>query len=543
MEVKSLTNNAGGHLYDGSKYAHFSQVTSVNSHRFPLFEKASPISIRVEKSQCLVIPKGWWHHVKSFGSRCLSVNFWYDNGELPSLSELPIKIEDAISNWKALELWSNEYLISKIDPAMPKGVWLVLDNFACRKPISVADFVSTYGSSKEYAYLITPTDFEHVLGSGNHNIRILEVLEGDFEVPFPERMLNANANFWMNFGGIDTGLHYDDEDGLLCVVEGYKEVLLYPPSDSQYLYPYPSKPIELQHCYDVFHYNLYKRGPKLETSISMASLLEVCLHKAPNVAMVAQKLQERYGVGKIVYGVKNCAGVVRYEFYFYGIHSQFGKEVQAVNFYQDEDHNSAWELSKYMEFHTELFPSDHYDISKVERQGLCIFSIDVTEEDAILGRTPNLNLYYTPDVSIDLPFVLYEKTYYHNSTQKLRSVVWTEDFKTLFSNANTFVAKCVKIGLSREDGLNLARFATKSPYVCNVVSIFNKGAQVGLYFYGVKIIPFLEFLDRYNYPGQLLELCLLKKEEVMQMNLEIGFHFQKGAQDATPLRSAFYGLF
>lgn len=543
MEVKSQSTNAGGHLYNGSKYAHFSQITERNKDRFPLFPKASPVHFRIEKGECLTIPKGWWHHVKSFGSRCLSVNFWYDNGTQPALSDTPKKYQNLISKWSALEKWSNDYLISKIDTALPKGVWLILDNFACKKPISVREFVSKYSDSKEYAYLITPSDFEHVLDGETNNIRILQILEGDFEIPFPDQMSNANANFWMNFGGVDTGLHFDDEDGVLCVVEGYKEVTLYPPSDTPFLYPYPSEPIKLQQSFDVFFYNLYKRGPTLKTKVTISDLLEVCLHKAPNVARIAQKLQQRYGIGKIVYGVKNCEGVVKYEFYFYGIHSDFEKPVQRVNFYEDKDHNSQWEISKYLETHKELFPEDTYDISTLDKKGLCIFSIDLTEEDVILGRTPNLNLYYSKTEEINLPFLLSEVTFYKDGTTKERCTVWTEAYKVMFSNVNVFVARCLGLGISLPDTKNLIKFATSTQYACTIVSVFNKGEQVGFYFYGVKFQPFVEFLDKYDYPSQLLEFCLQNKEDVSQMNLEVGFHFAKGSTTATPLRSSFYGVF
>jgi hypothetical protein len=543
MEIKSIATNSGGHLYDGSKYAHFSQITDHNKERFPLFQKATPISIRVEKGESLVIPKGWWHHVKSFGSRCISVNFWYDNGSAPSLSSKPIKIQNAISKWKALERWTNEYLIEKIDGGLPYGVWLVLDKFACRKPISVADFVAKYSDRKEYAYLITPTDFENLPNGSSNNKRILEILSDDFEIPFPQRMLNADANFWMNFGGLDTGLHFDDEDGLLCVVEGYKEVLLYDPNDTPYLYPYPAKPIELEPSYEQFFYNLYKKGPKLDTTIAMSSLLQVCMWKAPNVARIAKLLQEKYGIGKIVYGVKNTDGVVRYEFYFYGIHTDFDREVNAANFYKDDDHNSQWELSKYMEFHKELFPSDVYDISKVESRRMCIFSIDLTEEDVIFGRTPNLNLYYTPDETINLPFLLFEKTYHKDATQEIRCVVSTASYKDVFATGNVFANKCVAMCIEIHDVLNIVEFLKITNFPCSVLSIFNKGTQVGLYFYGVQFQAFLDFLDEYDYPSELTAHCLKNQNDLKKMNLEIGFHFEKGSNSGKPLRTAFYGVF
>lgn len=543
MEVKSNPSNAGGHLYKPSKYAHFSQVTNANKHRFSLFEKASPMEFTIQKGECLVIPKGWWHHVKSFGSRCLSVNFWYANGESPSLSLIPLKISNAISQWLAFQLWTNEYLIQKIDKALPGGVWLILDQFAARKPISVANFVSRYSSGSEYAYLITPTDFEKLPDGEINNKHILKILADDFTVPFPEKMLNADANFWMNFGGLDTGLHFDDEDGLLCVVDGYKEVTLYPPTDTPYLYPYPIEPLTLQRSHHRFMPNLYKKGPLLHTTSTMTNLLEICLAKAPNVANIAQKLQERYGVGKIVYGIKNFQGVVRYEFYFYGIHSDFHKPVETLNFYKDAEHNSQWELSKYLEFHQTLFPQDTYDISKVVRQGLCIFSIDLTEEDVILGRTPCLNLYYTLEKSIQAPFVLLEKTLQKNGDQVVRSVVLTDTYESVFLTAQKFADRCCEIKLDPPDILNLLEFVKPTNYGCVAVSIFNKGPQIGLYFYGVFFPAFMDFLHRYDYPCDLVAYCRENAGDLAQHNLEIGFHFEKGSTTAVPLRTAFYGVF
>ena len=47
-----------------------------------------------------------------------------------------------------------------------------------------------------------------------------------------------SPNFWLNNGNIDTGLHYDDNHGLLCLFSGKKVVTLFPPSDTKYLYPW-----------------------------------------------------------------------------------------------------------------------------------------------------------------------------------------------------------------------------------------------------------------------------------------------------------------
>ena len=58
-------------------------------------------------------------------------------------------------------------------------------------------------------------------------------------IPLPESIKNLNidrTNFWLNNGNIESGLHYDEHHGMLCVLSGRKIVTLFPPSDTKYLY-------------------------------------------------------------------------------------------------------------------------------------------------------------------------------------------------------------------------------------------------------------------------------------------------------------------
>lgn len=548
--VISQTTNAGGHLGQKSKYAHFSQVTEHNKELFPLFENAKPIRIIANPGECIFIPQKWWHWVKSHGDRCLSVNFWFDPQDNAKWPENPELIKNAISNWKAFERWDNDYLIRKIDDpetGIPEGLWLFLQDFAISKSVSLRQFVEKYGTGDQYAYLITPVDYEP--RSEKRNGKILDILNEDFECPFPEKMTNAKANFWMNFGGIDTGLHFDDEPGILCVVEGTKEVLLYPPENSQFLYPYPLEGVNLKYYYDSFHCNLYKDGPRLQNVvITMTHLLEVSLERAPNVAKIAKSLQEQFGAGRIVYGIKNRSGVISFEFYFYGINRD-NRSMESTSFYKERGCNPDFSLDSYMKVHKELFPNDKYHIIDLNMEGLCIFSIDLTEDTVMRGITPKLNLYYTTDVVVNLPFILTEKTLWQDGKQEKRCTVWTERFDTMFSHVSVFIDRCLKIGIKGYELPPIINFINGSPYKCGVTSIFNKGQEIGLYFYGVNYDAFIHFLVTYDYSVNLIELVANSKEDISQQQLEIGFHFpklkckSKPGAIAKPTRTAFYGLF
>ena len=652
--------NGGGHLYEGSKYAHFSQITEHNKHLFPLFPRAQGEVIILEPGDCLFIPKKWWHWVKSYASsdvhgenkpRCLSVNFWFPSCEdekqepwrdfpssfdftssppkNPDLSSdveislsrseefalgfgflnspspdifalgrdpnegkksqpvsgeascstqkwkvlgdktVPLKISHAIENWNAFKNWIDDYLIEKIDPAIPEGLWLFLNEGACAKRISLADFIARYApdrrqdkqtvsTSKEsdeiYAYLITPSDYEP--RKEKHNGKILDILKDDFQVPFPSEMVGADANFWMNFGRIDTGLHYDDDDGLLCVVKGRKVVTLYPPSDSAFLYPYPLQPIKLDGHNKVFHYNLYielpieitreeSKSPSERNLVTSAQLLEVTLQRAPNVALVARKLQDKFGAGRIVYGIKNMKGVVKYEFYFYGLDKL--KRVAPVkgSYYASPECNQDFDIQETL---ADLFPNDKYDFRFLDKTNLCIWSIDLTEEDVLNQSTPHLNLYYACEDSLNIPIILAEKTYHKDGSIKLRSISYTGRYDKILQNVNVFRLTCLSIGLVDHDIIRLINFMNTYFYKSEFISIFNKGTEVGLYFYGIPYQPFVDFLMRYDYPVGLITLVVDHPHEISQLKLEVGFHFNKAVGSAAdsasePTRSAFYGLF
>ncbi|XP_059311544.1 lysine-specific demethylase JMJ31 [Lycium ferocissimum] len=68
----------------------------------------------------------------------------------------------------------------------------------------------------------------------------LECLGEDIQTPVPlETKSLASVNLWMNSMKARSSTHYDPHHNLLCVVSGCKEVTLWPPSATPYLYPLP----------------------------------------------------------------------------------------------------------------------------------------------------------------------------------------------------------------------------------------------------------------------------------------------------------------
>jgi len=66
--------------WDFSQNHHHSHVDCdrVDLNRFPNFAQIKWWHAHMEKGDCLFIPVGWFHHVKSYGTRNYAVNLWFD---------------------------------------------------------------------------------------------------------------------------------------------------------------------------------------------------------------------------------------------------------------------------------------------------------------------------------------------------------------------------------------------------------------------------------------------------------------------------------
>ncbi|CAI9107755.1 OLC1v1007191C1 [Oldenlandia corymbosa var. corymbosa] len=77
----------------------------------------------------------------------------------------------------------------------------------------------------------------------------LNCLKEDIEAPpFLASKTLASVNLWMNSTQSRSSTHYDPHHNLLCIVSGCKQVVLWPPSASPFLYPLPIYGEASNHC-------------------------------------------------------------------------------------------------------------------------------------------------------------------------------------------------------------------------------------------------------------------------------------------------------
>lgn len=241
MYIKNskIMSNESRHLYDNNNYAHYSKITTKNILFYPKYIFSHPQKYTLYAGDALIIPKKWWHWVKSY-ENTFSVNYWYDK-DIKNIFEYPDKKEN---------------FIKKIDILNNERVKRYLFNFNIlegnENNIKNIDMTTFLKEKKENIYLIT-------LDAFIYNDFIKSYLKDIIEHPkiIVDNKIN-NYNFWYSPKKMDTGLHYDDNNGILCVLSGKKTVYLYPPSDIKYLYPYDLKPIWYYNKFEDMEYNIYK---------------------------------------------------------------------------------------------------------------------------------------------------------------------------------------------------------------------------------------------------------------------------------------------
>jgi len=206
------SKNLSKHLQNQHKYAHFSKVDEINYFWYPRLLFTNPYYLTLKEGEGLIIPRNWWHWVSS-NEKTYSINFW--TGKKISDKPKQIKYSHSIDftpiMTEIVKIWNTE----NQKKSYVTAVDLFLD------------------AEKENEYLITLDGYEGL----NWNNSIKTILKKQVKPPL--NLTKYDFNIWMCSKSHDTGLHYDDEDGILCVLKGSKNIILYPPSDSSNLYPYP----------------------------------------------------------------------------------------------------------------------------------------------------------------------------------------------------------------------------------------------------------------------------------------------------------------
>jgi mannose-6-phosphate isomerase-like protein (cupin superfamily) len=296
-------------------YAHFSKINMTNYLLYPNFLFFThPITFILKEGDSLYIPKKWWHWVITT-KKTTAINFWLE--PCNSIRDSPFTINSLYS------INDRTLLIQKINNKLFNNnvcVWNSNYNeIQCTQEIVGSHFLNMDNDDK---YFITLNGYSKSNFDNNKEIKS-EIVN---EIKTPSYILNNNMeindiNLWISSNFNDTGLHYDDNDGILYVLNGEKQVTLYPPSDSVYLEPYEllpnyalQKPIFMYYNENtIINENVIGKPSEL---ILLKSLEYMAKYK-----YVFQKIQNLYdgkiNNKKLIWGCKKQNDTYRWEIYYY----------------------------------------------------------------------------------------------------------------------------------------------------------------------------------------------------------------------------------
>jgi hypothetical protein len=483
----SGAENIKRHLTNEYHYAHFSKITKSNWCLTPSYFFAHPKTVYLNAGEALWIPKGWWHWIESLDAS-IAINFWseysdYDSKDTPHVicdtyqtDGLRCKIREYLSNTK-VDIWQSDIDEIKTD-APTKNAYI----------ISLPGYSTTDKLNKEL--------FEHI--------------DADIEIP-PMFDETVDKNFWISLGYHDTGLHYDDYFGLLCVLEGKKKITLYPPSDSKYLHPHSIIPAWASKKPVVFEYNTYTFVSELDSRYNFPSsrlLYESIEDGNKTILKTISAVAER--VSDVVWGCKLKDGVMRWELYMYHYLSDmsYGKNEKLGNF-------SIGGI---------MLPDDIFT-----REDLIIHSFDIKLDSKPVE--PELHMYYRLS-DFEKPFYGYGETVLNGTIVPESNYVLDEQ-DAFYANYGKYMEK-----IKGEDDhcKMLVRL-----YKCKDICVFNKNAQEFFIMYiGISLADFVPFLEKYGYPEKLISHVIEYKNKYENIKHEIAIVFNKKTLDV--VRTAFYGL-
>lgn len=505
-----ISNNINDerHLTMNHNYAHFSKINMTNFFLYPNFLFLThPMTFTLKEGDSLYIPKKWWHWVITT-KKTKAINFW-------------IKSNSNINPFIMNNLYSNDdriLLLQKINNTLfdnKINIWN--SSYNKRQTTNKLDGSCFLNMNNDNKYFITLDGYSRSNLEDNKEIK-RKIIN---EIKPPSYILNNNLiindiNIWISSNYNDTGLHYDDNDGILYVLNGEKEITLYPPTDSIYLEPYSVLPNYALQKPIFMYYNENTIVDENVDGLPSELILLKSLEYMSKSKLIFQKIQKIYDKKennkKLIWGCKKQNDTYRWEVYYYH--------------YKPNNINSIYKGSIRDLFIEELTESTIYDLYK---DNVIIHSIDILN-DNIENFNNELHTYEC-DKERNLP--LYGSGYDYIDNKKIKVGEFIYDtYENCLLNSSTYFKE---LGLEYNE--KIKNMLTK--YNAINMCIWNKKGDYFIQWLTISIDDFISFLEEFHYNEEFVEYIKNNRDQYINISHEITIVFDKN--DVLPLRSGFYG--
>jgi len=462
MNINQHMNNDNLHNDASSLYAHYSMIDRYDVDAFPTLSRANPIRFQLESGQSLYIPKRWWHWVITT-QKTFAVNYWFNNKkeQPPFVFDHSIDFDVTLLNDQSVFGWEHEH---------------------------ITNFKEFYNSGKD---LLLFTLDQYSLGRAHEHIKN-KLSDHILEFPIDERIICGHSytyNLFVASNRFDTGLHYDDEDGILTVVEGKKDIILFPPSDTEHLYPY-------QVTYR------WKETPALDSTynsnvavgkidgVSSGELLYATCNQDQRVLRNISKLYEKYQDTHLIWGFKKIGNEYKWEIYNYTLENNIKI--------------TSWDIYK-----------NEYDIPDVEHYYLKI------------KNTPS-----------GFPFFGYGRYKKNNVIYDESKIFVIDDYYSFYENYDQYMDRLEYTSIKETFKDTILHKYKK----CYEICIHNKTPnQIFVQYLGLTNDEFVEFLTTNDYPQHIIGF-VTAEIELGRYNIKNEITIVYDTETQEIIRSGFYGM-
>ncbi|XP_072940479.1 bifunctional peptidase and arginyl-hydroxylase JMJD5 [Epargyreus clarus] len=164
---------------------------------------------------------------------CPSMEHFYNNYIIPGK---PVILDNCISHWPALNKWNDRNYLLKVAGLRTVSVELgkdYTDSEWTQKMMTIEDFIKNhvYQNNGPTGYLAQYQLFEQIPELKD------DIFEPDY-CSFTDTNDPVDVMAWYGPKGTLSPLHHDPKRNLLTQVVGEKQIFLFSPEDSEYLYPH-----------------------------------------------------------------------------------------------------------------------------------------------------------------------------------------------------------------------------------------------------------------------------------------------------------------
>jgi hypothetical protein len=469
------------HLTNEYEFGHFSRITDKNKFFFPQLLLAKHIKCEIGPGEAVWIPSGWWHWITS-DPNTTALSYWCSNSTSFSVTEpfitqiahkeLLSEINDIISSTETIDVWN-----SKID---------VIGPYTTRGDDKCITTIQGYSSKSNTAFSLDHSNqLLHSKLKKRAPLAFWNGMESDLDM-----------NLWVTLGKHDTGLHYDDNNGLLHVLKGRKTIKLYPPSQSWLLAPLCVLPKWTKQHPRKVKYNINEYSEILDPNMNLPSA-RLLYESIKNKKVLLEISRMTENNNEYVWGCKWYNGIMRWELYTYLFKNSKPKTEYEIESYKDDA----------------LFGDK-----------LCVVSTDLFDADPVVG--PDRHKYWA-DQDLMLPFIGWGT---QGSDDAHESYYILDRYARFKKNFKEYLRA---IHITETDAFEL-------DYECDEVCIFNKKKdEIFVMYLGIKLDDFINFLISNKYPGYFISHVIENYSKYVNIVHEIAIVYD--IKSRRVVRTAFYG--